>query len=72
MSDSPPPTRSVDPWAAFGRIVGGVLVYGLAGFGLDRWWGTSFMVAIGVVVGATLGIYTVYASLRPPTAPGTR
>ena len=72
MSDSSPPSHSGDPWAAFGRIAGGVLVYSLIGFGLDRWWGTSFMVAIGVVVGAMLGIYTVYASLRPPTGPRTR
>ena len=64
MSQTPPPTRATDPWAAFGRIVGGVLLYGLVGFGLDRWWGTTFMVAIGVVVGAALGIYTVFASLR--------
>ena len=59
-----PPSREQDPWAAFGRIGGGVIVYGLIGFGLDRWWGTTFMVGIGIVVGALLGIYTVAASLR--------
>ena len=45
-------------------IGGGVLVYGGAGFLLDRWMGTSFMVGIGIVLGAGLGIYTVLASLR--------
>lgn len=64
MSDSSHQPRSVDPWAAVGRIGGGVLVYGLAGYLLDRWWDTSFMVAIGVVLGAALGIYTVVVSLR--------
>lgn len=64
MSDPPPQRPSVDPWAAVGRLGGGVIVYGAIGYGLDRWWNTSFMVAIGVVLGAALGIYTVYASLR--------
>lgn len=59
---STPP--SVDPWVAVARIVGGVLVYGAVGFGLDHWWGTSFMVAIGIVLGAGLGIYTVIAGLQ--------
>jgi ATP synthase protein I len=35
--------------------------YGLAGWALDRWLGTSFLVAIGILVGAGLGIYMTYA-----------
>jgi len=62
MTESRPPSRSTDPWAAFGRVTGGVLVYGAIGFGLDRWWGTSFVVAIGVILGAVLGTYTVFRS----------
>lgn len=46
-----------DPWHAFSYIVSGVLVYGLIGWLLDRWLGTSFLVAIGILVGAGLGIY---------------
>ena len=61
MNDTPP---MQDPWVAFGRITGGVIFYGGAGFLLDRWWDTSFMVAIGVVVGAALGIYTVFMAQR--------
>jgi F0F1-type ATP synthase assembly protein I len=59
-----PLRRSQDPWAAVGRLSGGVLVYGGIGLLLDRWWDTSFMTPIGIVVGAALGIYTVYASLE--------
>ncbi|MBK5216104.1 MAG: hypothetical protein JJE02_00850 [Propionibacteriales bacterium] len=59
-----PPARDDDPWVAFGRIGGGVLVYGIAGFLLDRWLGTTFIVGIGIVVGAALGIYTVMSSQR--------
>lgn len=61
MNDAPP---TQDPWVAFGRVTAGVLLYGAVGFGLDRWWGTSFMVAIGVVVGAALGILTVAMAQR--------
>lgn len=63
MSETPPP-RAQDPWVAFGRIGGGVLFYGGAGFILDRVLDTSFIVGIGVVLGAALGIYTIAVSLR--------
>jgi len=56
-----------DPWAAFGYMVSGVAVYGLIGWGLDQWWDTSFMVAIGIVAGAALGIYMTMKALRVPT-----
>lgn len=46
------------------QILAGVLVYGAAGFGLDYWWGTSFMVGIGIALGAALGTYAVVASTR--------
>ncbi|CAN5585983.1 hypothetical protein BH11ACT8_BH11ACT8_08300 [soil metagenome] len=55
-----------DPWNAFGYLVSGVLVYGVIGFLLDRWWGTSFMVAIGILTGATLGTYMTWARFRAP------
>ena len=62
----PPPAGSDelpkgDPWNAVGYIVSGVAFYGLAGFALDRWLGTTFLVAIGILVGAGLGIYMTYA-----------
>ena len=50
-----------DPWHAFGYIVSGVAVYGLVGWALDRWLGTDFLVAIGILVGAGFGIYMTYA-----------
>jgi F0F1-type ATP synthase assembly protein I len=46
-----------DPWHAFGYIVSGVALYGFLGWLLDRWLGTSFLVAIGILIGAVLGIY---------------
>jgi ATP synthase protein I len=49
-----------DPWHAFGYVVSGVLLYGLLGWGLDRWLGTGFLVAVGILVGAVLGIYMTF------------
>ncbi|MBL0749531.1 AtpZ/AtpI family protein [Nocardioides sp. G10] len=42
-------------------MVSGVGVYGLAGWALDRWLGTTFLVAIGILIGAGFGIYMTYA-----------
>lgn len=61
------PTPLGDPWQAFGYLLGGVALYGLAGWGLDQWLGTSFIVAIGIVLGAGLGIYMTWARYRQPT-----
>jgi F0F1-type ATP synthase assembly protein I len=55
-----------DPWNAFGYLVSGVLLYGLIGWGLDRWLGTSFLVAIGIIVGAALGTYQTYKRFQIP------
>lgn len=46
-----------DPWHAFGYLVSGVLMYGLLGWAADRWLGTSFLVAVGILIGAGLGIF---------------
>jgi ATP synthase protein I len=56
--DGPPPG---DPWHAFGYLVAGVLFYGAVGWVLDRWLGTSFLVVIGILLGAGLGIYMTFA-----------
>lgn len=55
-----------DPWLAFGYLVSGVLLYGLTGWLLDRWLGTSFLVAIGIMLGAALGLFQTWARFRAP------
>jgi ATP synthase protein I len=50
-----------DPWHAFGYVTSGVAVYGLLGWLADRLAGTSFLVAVGILAGAGLGIYMTYA-----------
>lgn len=58
-----------DPWMAFGYLVSGVLVYGLIGWFLDRWWGTSFLVVLGILAGAALGTWQTWARFKAPEAP---
>ena len=55
-----------DPWSAFGYLVSGVFVYGLIGWLLDRWLGTTFLVAVGILLGAVLGTYQTWARFRIP------
>ncbi len=54
-----------DPWHAFGYIVAGVAFYGFLGWLADRWLGTRYLVAIGILAGAALGIYMTFARFRP-------
>lgn len=65
----PPPGTSGDrlggdPWHAFGYVVSGVGVYGALGWLCDRWLGTTFLVAVGILVGATIGIYMTFARFK--------
>ena len=63
---TPRDTPQGDPWHAFGYLVSGVFVYGLLGWLVDRWWGTSFMVVVGILAGAALGIFMTFARFNKP------
>jgi len=73
MSQQSPPPASPDdrpqgdPWHAFGYVVSGVAVYGLLGWLADRWLGTEFLVAIGILIGAGFGIYMTFARFNRST-----
>ena len=41
-------------------MIGGVLVYGGIGFGLDRLFGTQFLLPVGIVLGAGLTILMLH------------
>ncbi|WGL51247.1 hypothetical protein P5P86_14915 [Nocardioides sp. BP30] len=58
-----------DPWRAFAYTVSGVAVYGLIGWLLDRWLGTSFLVAVGICAGAAMGIYMTWARFSRSAPP---
>lgn len=61
-----------DPWHAFGYLTSGVFFYGLVGWALDRWLDTSFLVVVGILAGALLGLYLTWARFRPTPDPGSR
>jgi ATP synthase protein I len=66
--DGEPPIKAMgDPWQAFGYVTSGVALYGFVGWLLDRWWGTGFMVAIGILAGAALGIYMTFGRFGRPS-----
>lgn len=71
-SDAPEDTPKDDPWQAFSQIVAGVLLYGGLGWLADRWLDTSYLVAVGIVIGAGLSLYMVlkrFGHHAPPTSP---
>ena len=70
-SAEPDDIPSGDPWLAFGYLVSGVLLYGLIGWLLDRWLGTSFLVVVGILFGITLGMWMTWWRFRAPV-PGIR
>jgi len=63
---NPDDTPKGDPWHAFGYLVSGVLLYGLIGWGLDRLFGTSWLVVVGIIAGAITGIYLTWARFNKP------
>ncbi|HET7328773.1 MAG TPA: hypothetical protein VFJ14_15980 [Nocardioidaceae bacterium] len=64
---SPPeqPKSPGDPWHAFSYLVTGVGFYGVAGWLLDRWLETSFLLPTGIIVGAALGLFLTYKRFQP-------
>lgn len=63
-SPEPPDEVFGDPWAAFGHLVSGVAIYGVAGWALDRWLRTGFLAPVGIVLGAAFGIYLTFCRYR--------
>lgn len=68
--DAPQETPQGDPWHAFGYLVAGVLMYGLIGWLVDQWLDTSFVVVIGILLGAGLGIYMTFVRFNRPWQTG--
>lgn len=64
MSESGPPN---DPpgrgsemiWSIIGTLIAGVLAWGGIGWLLDRWLGTRYLVAVGILVGMAGAFYLI-------------
>ena len=63
-----PDSPKGDPWHAFGYILSGVVLYGILGWVLDQWLGTTFLVAIGILLGAGFGLYMTWSRFKQPSA----
>ena len=46
-------------WSIIGTLVAGVLAWGGIGWLLDRWLGTRYLVAVGVLVGMAGAFYLI-------------
>lgn len=56
--------RTGDPWHAFCYLVAGVAFYGFLGWLADLWLGTSFLVAVGILLGAGLGVFMTWSRFK--------
>jgi ATP synthase protein I len=64
MSEPRPPREpsgrgSEAVWSIIGTLVAGVLAWGGIGWLLDRWLGTSFLVAVGLILGMAGAFYLI-------------
>src|SRR3954462_7071366 len=60
-------------WGITGTMLSGIIVWGGAGWFLDRWLETRFFILVGTILGLTVAIYLVvvkYGAVAPP--PGLR
>ena len=49
-----------DAFGALGLVISGVLVWGLAGYGVSRWLDNQVFVMIGLLLGMAAGLYLVW------------
>ncbi len=57
-------STSDDPWAIFGRLVSGILIYGGLGWLLGSWLNkVEMFVAAGVILGISLALYMTFKQL---------
>jgi len=47
-------------WSILSYLLSGMIVWGGAGWLLDRWLGTSFLVLVGLLVGTAASLYLVW------------
>jgi ATP synthase protein I len=55
-----------DPYSIIAYLLSGAIVFGGIGWLVDRWLGTQFIVAIGLMLGVALSLYLVNVRLNTP------
>lgn len=67
-------TGADEGWAVMTTLIGGFVLWGAIGGALDHWFGTHFLLPVGLIVGMALGIYAVVArhgGFSPAPSTGT-
>jgi len=47
-------------WSIVGYLLSGLMIWGGIGWGIDRWLGTTYLVLVGMLLGAGSSIYLVW------------
>ena len=47
-------------WNVVSYLISGPAMFGLIGWGLDSWLGTTWLVAVGIVGGMALSLYLIW------------
>ena len=59
-------------WTVLSYLISGPMLYGGLGWFLDRWLGTDWIVAVGIVAGMGLSLYVIvlrYVAPKQPAKP---
>lgn len=54
------PRVAEDAWVVLSYLLTGVFLFGGIGWGLDHLLGTTFLIVVGLLAGASLSLYVIY------------
>lgn len=54
------PAPETHAWGAVSYLISGPVMLGGAGWALDHWLGTGFMLPIGILAGMALSMYVIW------------
>lgn len=66
-----PPASEGDAWTILSYLLSGLILWGGAGWLLDRWLGTTFFVLLGMLLGAGSSLYLIYVRYGRAPVPDT-
>lgn len=59
-NDGHEPFRGADAWTVLAYVLSGPLGYGGLGWALDQWFGTEFLLPLGLLGGGAASVYLLY------------
>jgi hypothetical protein len=68
----PEPVNEFAAWTILSYLISGPLFYGGLGWLADKWLGTTFIVAVGLLGGMAVSMFIIYRRyVSPPSPPST-